>query len=175
MNTTERVRELVEPLLSRRDLELVDVEHGRGLVRVTVDRSGGVDLETLSELTRDVSRLLDEADPVAGRYTLEVSSPGLERPLRTPSQFRRAVGEQVKIKVVPDVAPERRITGTLEAADDHGVTILVDGPVDGSGEPPERRLSYDEIERARTVFDWGPPPKPGAGSKPGRQKKKAAR
>ena len=168
MNTTERVRELVEPLLSRRDLELIDVEHGRGLVRVTVDRDGGVDLETLSQLTREVSRLLDEADPVAGRYTLEVSSPGLERPLRTPSQFRRAVGEQVKIKLVPDVDPERRVTGTLDAADDHGVTVLVDGP----GEPAERRLSYDDIERARTVFDWGPPPKPGSGSKPGRQKQK---
>ena len=167
MGTTERVRDLIEPLVSQRNLELVDVEHGGGTLRVTVDREGGVDIDTLSTVTRDVSRLLDERDPVPGRYTLEVSSPGLERTLRTPTHFRRALGEKVTVKTVPGTEGDRRITGVLASADDDGVVVTVEGD-DG---PAERRLAYGEIERARTTFDWGPPPKPGAGSKPGRQKK----
>ena len=167
MGTNERVRDLIEPLVSERDLELVDVEHGGGTLRVTVDREGGVDIDTLSTVTRDVSRVLDERDPVPGRYTLEVSSPGLERTLRTPTHFRRAVGEKIKVKTVPGTEGERRIAGVLASADDDGVVVTVDGD-DG---PTERALTYGEIDRARTMFDWGPPPKPGRGSKPGRQKK----
>ena len=80
-------------------LELVDVEHTGGILRVTVDRAGRRrPRRHQPRLTRRVSRLLDEHDPVPGRYTLEVSSPGLERPLRTPAHFRRAVGAEVTVK-----------------------------------------------------------------------------
>ena len=163
----DRVRDLVEPLLTGRDVELVDVEHGGGFLRVTIDRPGGLDLDTISDVTRDVSRLLDDEDPVPGHYTLEVSSPGLERRLRTPSHFRRAVGERVTVKTVPGVEGERRFTGTVAEADERSVTFDVD---DANGRV-RRTLPYGDIERARTVFEWGPSPKPGSGSKPGRQKK----
>ncbi|HEY1278035.1 MAG TPA: ribosome maturation factor RimP, partial [Acidimicrobiales bacterium] len=121
----------------------------------------GVDLDTIALATRIVSRQLDHSDPIPGRYTLEVTSPGLERNLRTPAHFERAVGSAVNVRTLPDVEGERRVRGELIAADGDGVTVKQDDGV-------ERRLRYDEIERARTVFEWGPTPRP---AKPGSQKK----
>lgn len=146
------VRELVEPLLAGRRIDLVDVVFTGGSLQVFVDQPGGIDLDTISDVTTAVSRLLDEHDPVPGRYTLEVSSPGLERPLRRPDHFRRFVGSTVAVKTRPEVPGERRHQGRLEAADDDGIVVA------------GRRLAYGEIDRARTVFEWGPAPKPG---KPG--------
>jgi ribosome maturation factor RimP len=140
-------------------VELVDLEYAGGVVRVTVDRAGGVDLEAIARVTREVSRALDRHDPITGRYTLEVSSPGLERKLRTAAQFGRAIGSQVRIKTRPEADGERRVDGTLVAADDDGVLVRVTATGD------ERRLRYDDIERARTVFEWGPAPKPGKARK----------
>jgi ribosome maturation factor RimP len=145
-----RVRELVEPMLAEGGLELVDVRFAAGTLQVFVDRPGGIDLDTISTVSTSVSRLLDEHDPVPGRYSLEVSSPGLERPLRRPEHFRRFVGTTVAVRTGPEVEGERRLEGTLEAADDEGIVVA------------GRRLRYDEIERARTVFAWGAAPKPGS-------------
>jgi ribosome maturation factor RimP len=120
-----------------------------GVLQVTVDREGGVDLEALTDANRAVSTLLDELDPIPGRYSLEVSSPGIERPLRTPAHFAKAGGATVTVKTRPQVPGERRIQGTLVASDDDGFTLDVagsDGPV---------RLAYSDIDRARTVFVWG--------------------
>src|SRR4051812_16484976 len=79
METTERVRLLVAPLAQDLGLEIYDIEYSGGVVRVTVDRPGGVDIGQIGTLTRALSRALDEEDPLPGEYTLEVSSPGLER------------------------------------------------------------------------------------------------
>ena len=151
MDPATAVRALVEPVLEADGLELVDVLFARGSLQLFVDRPGGVDLDAISAVSATVSRLLDEDDPLPGRYTLEVSSPGLERPLRRPEHFRRFVGTTVAVKTMPDVEGERREQGVLEMADDEGIVVA------------GRRLSYDDIERARTVFEWGPAPKPGAG------------
>ena len=113
MATTDRVAAIVAPLADERGLDLYDVEQHQASVRVLVDREGGVDIDTLAELSRAVSRALDEVDPVAGKYTLEVSSPGLERPLRRPDHFAGAVGEQVSVKTVPGTEGDRRVTGAL--------------------------------------------------------------
>jgi ribosome maturation factor RimP len=153
MDVSERVRTLVEPLLEEQGLELIDVEHVRGTLRVTVDRDGGIDLDGVGAATQLVSAALDAADPLPDRYTLEVSSPGVERPLRTPDHFRRAVGKDVTVKTVAGTDGERRLEGVLESADHDGV--VVDG----------RRLAYSDIERARTRFVWGPSPKPGGHGK----------
>jgi ribosome maturation factor RimP len=174
MSTTERVQSLVEPVITGLGLELVDIEHAGGILRVTVDRPGGpgttgLDLAIISQATKAVSRLLDEHDPVPGRYTLEVSSPGLERRLRTPAHFSRAVGSDVTIKTKVDVEGERRFRGVLAAADDDGVTVR--SPDDAS----EHTISYDQIEKARTVFEWGPTPKPGQSKQgPARNQRKKA-
>jgi len=144
----------LSPVVEARGLELVDVElHGAQLT-VFVDREGGVGLDDLGEATKDVSAALDRIDPLPGRYTLTVSSPGLERRLRTPAHFAREVGETVTVRVDAGTADVRRLTGTLAAADETGCALT------GSDVPGgEVRISYDQIERARTVFEWGPAPR----------------
>ena len=126
MTVADRVRDVVLPLLTERDLDLYDIEVAGPVLKVVVDRPGGLDLDVLADATRAVSRALDEADPIAGAYTLEVSSPGLERRLRTPRHFARAVGETVKVKLTAAGGAtrdgERRLEGEVVAADDEGVT-----------------------------------------------------
>lgn len=162
MGIAERVEQVVRPILDDLGCELYDLEAGGSLVRVTVDRDGGVDLDTLALITRLVSRELDEHDPLPGAYTLEVTSPGLERSLRRPEHFRRALGRTVAIRTHPGVPGDRRLEGVLVAADDDGVTVRPDDLT-----LPERRLAFTEVERARTTFLWGGQPKPGQ-PKPGR-------
>ena len=147
---------VLEPMLAAAELELVDVELRSGVLLVTVDRPGGVDLEALTDANRAVSAVLDEIDPIPGRYSLEVSSPGVERSLRTPSHFAKAVGETVTVKTRPQVPGDRRLRGRLVGADDGGLTLEVDGRSDGPV-----RLAYSDIDKARTVFLWGPEPKSG--------------
>ncbi|HZD65206.1 MAG TPA: hypothetical protein VE152_03830, partial [Acidimicrobiales bacterium] len=118
MVTRTRVEEAVRSALADAGpelatLELFDLEVGAGLVRVLVDRPGGVDLDTLSLANRSISAALDQDDPLPGRYTLEVSSPGLERPLRTPAHFARFQGETVKVKTRSDGPGGRHCQGTL--------------------------------------------------------------
>jgi ribosome maturation factor RimP len=151
VSVVDRVRELIEPLVTSQGAEVVDVEHGPGLLRISLDLlGGGIDLETITRFSEQISDLLDVHDPVPGRYTLEVSSPGLERPLKSPAQFQRFVGTVVNVKTRSHVEGERRFQGPLTAADDEQVTV------------GGRTLRYDEIEKAKTVFEWGPTPKKSA-------------
>ncbi len=164
MDQATAVRNLVEPALAAKGIEVFDVEFGGGRLVVTVDRDGGIDLETLTEANHVVSDLLDEHDPIPDdRYLLEVSSPGLERTLRAPEHFIKSLGATINVKVKPTAEGERRHEGLLEAADTDGVTV------------GGRRFNYADIERARTVFAWGPTPKPkgGAPSKPHPKNKNA--
>ena len=143
------------PVVDALGLELVDVELSGATVRVTVDRDGGVDLDALADANRAVSRALDRLDPISVRYTLEVSSPGLERRLRRPEHFVHAVGELVSVRLLPGTSDVRRLHGRLVDADERGVQI------EGLEVPGgTARLDYDTIERARTVFEWGAKPAP---------------
>lgn len=175
MTVADRVRDLVLPLLAERDIELYDLEVAGPVLKVVVDRKGGLDLDVLAKATRAMSHALDEADPIAGAYTLEVTSPGLERVLRTPQHFARAVGETVKIKLTADAVADphadRRLSGVLVAADDDGITVRADALAHDEA-PAERRVAHADIERARTVFEWGPGDKPGKSRQPGGKKKK---
>ncbi|MDQ3575697.1 MAG: ribosome maturation factor RimP [Actinomycetota bacterium] len=168
MDVATRIHGFVAPLVAEEGIELVEVLFTGGQLQVVVDRDGGVDIDTLSKLSGRVSRLLDQHDVVPGRYILELSSPGLERSLRTPEQFRRFVGATVSVKTRPHVAGERREKGRLQAADEEGIVLE---PSEGPGAGVARRLAYGDIDRARTVFEWGPAPKPGkAPSRKGRAK-----
>ena len=167
MGIVERVNQLVEPICADLGVDLFDVDHAGGILRVTVEREGGVDIGTIALITRELSRALDHDDPIPGRYTLEVSSPGLERPLRRQSHFVRSVGERIKVKTKPHVEGERRLEGTLTAAGDDGIQLVVND--DGT----TRSLAYDDIEKANTIFEWGPAPKPGKQPGKASAKKKA--
>ena len=161
----ERVAGIVAPPLEDLGLSLYDVEYAGGALRVLVSgpAGSGPGIDELAGLTRTISRLLDDADPIQGHYTLEVSSPGIERVLRTPAHFAGAIGSDVAVKTVPGTDGERRVTGTLVAAGEDTVTVR---QADGT----ERAIALADIEKARTTFAWGPGPKPGAPKNP---KKKA--
>ena len=169
------LHELLARVLADAQLELVDVVcTGLGTataaVEIRIDHAenhplgGRIDLEGVSAATRLIDSALEANDPIVGAYTLEVSSPGLERPLRTPEHFRRFVGTTVSVKTVASVDGERRVEGRLDAAD-----VDLDGAITVAGQ----LIAYADIERARTVFVWGPQPKPGKGSKPGSTGKSA--
>ncbi|MCU0273682.1 MAG: ribosome maturation factor RimP [Acidimicrobiales bacterium] len=186
MDAATRVRLLVVPVVEAAGASLYDLEHTGGVLRITVDRPGGVDLELIGRLTREISRLLDDEDPIAGQYTLEVSSPGLERPLRRPEHWVGAVGTLVNVKTRAGVEGDRRIKGVVQRVDASTVTIALEPSGEAAELGATRVLDLADIERARTVFEWGPAPKPGsrpsgaakgsgASPKPKSSEKKAAK
>jgi ribosome maturation factor RimP len=176
--STESIRGLVEPVLASIGLDLWDVEIAHDVVRIMVERptpagdpgdlarqsgpsgpadpSGarrGVDLDALSDASSVISPVLDahpEAVP-AGRYQLEVSSPGIERTLRTPEQFRRYVGAEITVKTSEPVAGARRHRGRLVEVGATGIDLEPD--VDPGG---HLQLRFDQMNRARTVMAWAP-------------------
>ncbi len=166
MATIDRIRELIAPIIDAEEVELYDLEYNGGILRVFVDdpervlgdTNTGIDISVVRRISRSISHMLDEVDPISGRYTLEVSSPGLERALRTPDHYRKAMGSVVKIKTNPNVDGDRRATGELVAFDDDGFELSIDGET--------RRFAYGDIANSRTVFEWGPTPKKGGPKNP---------
>ncbi len=142
-------RALVAPL----GLELYDVEMASGTLSVTVTAPGGVDLAALTKANGAISTWLDENDPIPGRFTLDVSSPGLERKLRTPEHFASAVGEIVTLRERRDGDATRRLEGELLATTATSATVRDD-------DAGEVTVALDHVERARTVFTWGATAKP---------------
>lgn len=167
--TVETLEGELSPVVVALGLELVDVEVSAATIRVTVDREGGIDFDGLAAANRAVSGALDRLDPMPGRYTLEVSSPGVERRLRTPAHFARAVGETVSVRLVPGAGETRRVQGRLASADDHG--IVLEGPEVPGG---SAALGFHTIERARTVFEWGASAAPSPSRAKGRKGKERA-
>jgi len=164
-NTLKKVERLIAPIVSDLQLDLYDLEFRGGTLRVTIDRPAGVDegldLEAIALASRLIGRELDHDDPMGGHYTLEVTSPGLERSLRTPGHFQRSIGKTVALRLRDIVTAEgerseRRLQGVLIAADEQGATIQLNDAA-----LTERTVPYDKIDRAKTVFVWGPAPKPG--------------
>lgn len=175
MTVADTVSDLLTPVVESLGAELIDVSFNGGLLRVTIDQEGGVTTGVLTKVNRTISPILDQHDPVPGRYTLEVSSPGVERKLTKLSHFERAVGEQVLIKLEPGSDP-RRLRGELNRvqADESGLggkLTLEVSEIDGVDIPDSetRTVSIASVTKARTVFNWGPGPKPG---KKGSGKKK---
>ena len=157
----ERVLALINPIVSDLGLDLYDIEYSGGILRVVVDTQPGgpegVSLDNISLITRLVSREFDHSDPIPGRYTLEVSSPGLERTLREPRHFHREVGKVIAVKLESPLNGERRVQGDLVAANEEGITVrLTDKNM------TEVNIPFSNIDRAKTVFNWGPAPKPGS-------------
>jgi ribosome maturation factor RimP len=141
---------LIRPVIEGSGLELVDIafrrESGRKVLRVVVDRKGGVDVDTIAELAEKVSRRLDVEGFAPGPYALEVSSPGIERSLKRQSDFERRVGDTVKVKTTTSVDGRTNMTGELVSADDDGIVVALGGG--------ELRVRYADIASARTVVDW---------------------
>lgn len=202
MTVQDEVQRLLSPIVATVGVELYDVEFSGNTLRVVIEEAEpavgddgqvrGITTDRLAQVNRLISPILDQHDPVPGRYTLEVSSPGLERPLRRLAHFTRAVGEEIVVKAVPGTEP-RRVKGRLVAVqpppgtdvpaagappadadpdvDADAVTpselvtviTLEAAEIDGVelAEPERRELALAQIASARTVFAWGPGPKPG--------------
>ena len=165
---SRRIEALITPVLADLGLEMYDLEYNGGIVKITVDTPpgspGGIDVDQLSQCTRLISRELDHDDPVPGHYTLEVSSPGLERNLRLPRHFQRETGKSAAIRLQNVMNGERRLSGVIESAGADTFLLRL-----ANGE--ERIIPYDQIDRAKTIFVWAAQAKPsnknGKGTKAG--------
>ena len=158
VNVVTSVTAMVSPILDDLGLELYDMEFSGGVLKVTIDtpagQEAGVDIDQISRVNRLLGRELDHDDVVPGRYTLEVSSPGLERNLRTPHHFQREVGKDVSIRLVAEHEGQRRFAGALVAATDATATVRIAD----TAQSVEIPLAL--IEKAKTVFVWESQPKP---------------
>lgn len=144
----QRIRGLVEPTVSRLGFDLVSVEwitdqSGRAL-RLSIDGPKGVGADDCALISKRLSPLLDAEDPIQGKYLLEVSSPGIERPVERLDDFAKLSGFRAKIRLF-EGHPRRRYTGTLGGVEDQEILVTVDGE--------QHRIDYDSIERANLVLD----------------------
>ena len=126
-NVAQRVWELSEPLAKELNLSLWDVqfvkEGADWFLRVFIDKEGGVSIDDCEAVSRPLSDALDEADPIAGSYTFEVSSAGLDRPLRRPEHFAQCMGQQVDVRLYRPVDGRKEYTGVLSGYEDGDVTV----------------------------------------------------
>jgi ribosome maturation factor RimP len=147
-NLVQELRRILEPVVEREECDLVALEvlgsPNRALLRVYIDRVGGVNVDVCAKASRAISPVLDVEDPFPGAWDLEVSSPGIERPLQREKDFRRFAGFAVKVKLAP--GPERRrYAGTLKGFEDGHVLVEVDGQI--------HRLELDQIDKAHLDLD----------------------
>ncbi|MCG6975431.1 MAG: ribosome maturation factor RimP [Acidiferrobacterales bacterium] len=144
---TSALRDVIEPSVSALGYDLVAVElTGDGsstILRVYIDLPGGITIDDCEAVSRQVSAVLDVEDPIRGEYTLEVSSPGLDRPLVRREDFERYVGEDVKIRMSEQVLGRRNFTGRLQGIEGNLILIEVDNEI--------YELDLEHIERARLV------------------------
>lgn len=144
--TVPHIEELLLPGAEALGYELVAVELSGGdtsIVRIFIDTPNGVGVEDCAKASRQFSAILDVEDPISNKYTLEVSSPGMDRPLAKPLHFKAVVGQNVKIKMTTLVNGRRRFSGELIEATEEFAVVEVDGE--------QSELPYDEMDRARLV------------------------
>jgi ribosome maturation factor RimP len=150
----DRISEVVSPILWALGLELVDVvcvgQGTRSVVRVYIDKVGGVTVEDCGRAHLEISPALDVADPFPHTYTLEVSSPGLDRAFKRVPDYRRAVGKQVSVKLKQPIDGQWRVVGLLTEVSEQGITVVVNDA------RPERTviLGFDSIAEARRVVTF---------------------
>ena len=143
----ERLTAIIDPVVTEYGCELVELQlvqrKANALVRVLVDKSGGVTIDDCTAVSRQVSFLLETSDPLEGRYTLEVSSPGLDRPLVTPADFRRKIGETVRLYIQNSQGSHERV-GEIVQVEDRTLTLRT-----GDG---EERCPLGDIVKGKIIF-----------------------
>ena len=147
--TGDEIQALLEPSIERLGYELTDLEvrlsGNGGLVRLTIDKPEGIDLDDCEKVSHAASALLDVEDPLPGNYSLEVSSPGLDRKLTKVEHFQRFAGETLKVTMRFPIEGRRRFRGTLLSSDDENIVVEVDGE--------SHSLPLSKIDTARLVPD----------------------
>jgi len=149
-NIAGTVRDLVSPVADELGYMLWDVEYVKEgadmILRITIDKPEGVDIEDCEKMARAIDPIIEEADPIEVSYKMEVSSPGIERALTRPEHFAACMGEKIEVKLYAPVDGKKQIVGILFAADDKSVTVKVD--------EAEVVLEKSAVAKVSTVFDW---------------------
>lgn len=146
-----KLTDLLEPVVQALGYELVMLEYmpsgGNSLLRLYIDCEAGIKLDDCEKVSREVAAVLDVEDPISAAYRLEVSSPGMDRPLAKPTHFQRFIGHAVKVQLLaPGPGGRRRYAGTITQVGPSGISLeTLEGPV---------ALEFSEIERARLVPDY---------------------
>ena len=145
-----KLTELLQPLIEDLGYEFVGIEHRSNpknpVVTLYIDRPEGIAIEDCERVSREVAALLDVEDPISGHYNLEVSSPGLDRPLFTADHYRQFVGEEARVTMYAPVDGRRKFRGEILGCDDEGVRLRQDGE--------EVVLDISNIAKARLVPDY---------------------
>jgi len=149
-NTAAKVASLVEPILQEMGFELIDVEflhsQGRWILRLTVDREGGITVDDCAKVSRELGDLLDVKDPIRQRYFFEVSSPGLDRPLKREKDLLRALGKKIKVRMKTPIQGRRNYFGLL--------TDFSDGTLYMEMEQGEAALPWAQVQKANLVYEF---------------------
>jgi ribosome maturation factor RimP len=148
-DTEALLEELIDPVVAGAGLRLVSVDverRGKRLVvTVCLDREGGIDVDTCAEMSEEISRYLDVEDIISESYNLEVESPGLQRILRKPREFRCFIGREVEIVLRQAFEGRQKIQGRLKAADEMGITVFADGE--------EITFPYQALKKTKLHFN----------------------
>ena len=146
----EQVFSLIEPVLDDIGFELVEVEyltmHGRWVLRLYIDKESGVTIDDCVDVSRELGDLIEVKEIIDHEYVLEVSSPGLNRPLRREKDFNRAAGSNIKVKMNQAINGQKNFAGILRELKDRTVFIEIDGRI--------FELPFDDIEKSNLVFDF---------------------
>ena len=142
------VDELVGPIVAALDLDLLGCELVRqgkySLIRIYIDKESGIDISDCERVSRQVSAVFDVEEPIAGEYTLEVSSPGLERPLFRLSQFQQYVGDEIQLRVKRPQDGRKNFKGDLVRVGDNGIFLSIDGK--------ELEFQHSDIDKANLIY-----------------------
>jgi ribosome maturation factor RimP len=148
--STNRLNKLLQPLVEELGFEFVGLEHSsnpkNAVLRIYIDQENGIDLDDCSLVSREVAALLDVEDPISGHYNLEISSPGLDRPLFSPEQFAQFKGEQVKVTLFAPEEGRRKFSGRIVAVDGDRIQFQL--------EDTEVFLDFGNIAKAKLVPDY---------------------
>lgn len=148
--STNRLTELIQPLVESLGYEFVGLEYmsnpKQSVLRLYIDSGTGVGLEDCESVSRELAALMDVEDPIKGHYTLEVSSPGLDRPLFTPAQYEQFAGQEAKVSLFAPQEGRRKFKGVILAIESDALKLDVDGE--------EVTLLLDNIAKARLVPDY---------------------
>lgn len=152
MKVVDAVRKIAEPIIENLSagIELIEVEYVKEgpdwYLRIYIDKQGGVTLDDCQLVSEALNDILDEKDPVKGKYIFEVSSPGIDRPLRTDADFRRYKGEDVEVHLYAPVDKCKVFTGKLIGRDSVEIAITVDGT--------ERRFPVKDVSLVKRTIIW---------------------
>ncbi len=146
----QKTEELLRPVMEEHKFELVDVEYvreaGTWYLRAYIDKEGGITIDDCETVSRVLSDLLDEQDFIEEAYILEVSSPGLGRPLKKDKDFKRSIGEEVEIRTYRAIGKQKEFTGVLKGFDEENIRIEMDGK--------ETLFARKDVALVRLAFDF---------------------